>query len=83
MATTTVRVCDMDQGACKRPATCYKMWRDGDRQAWAVDLCDEHSAPLLAIVQLGELQDLPTKPRVRMEPTQLRTTERTAHLKKE
>jgi hypothetical protein len=82
MAVTQVRVCDFDEGACQRNATCYKVWRDGDSQAWSVDLCEEHAAPLLAIVERAERVDLPTKPRVRLEPTPLKTTAKTRHLKK-
>lgn len=82
MAVTQVRVCDFDDGACQRNATCYKVWRDGDRQAWSVDLCEEHAKPLLALVEQAERTDLPTKPRVRLEPTQLRTTDKTRPLKK-
>jgi len=82
MAVTQVRVCDFDEGACVRPATCYKVWRDGDRQAWTVDLCDEHAAPLLAIVARAERTDLPVKPRVKLEPTALRATDKTRPLKK-
>lgn len=82
MATQTIRVCDFDEGSCQRNATCYKVWRDGDRQAWTVDLCEEHAAPLLAIVERAERTDLPVKPRVKMEPTPLRTTQATRPLKK-
>lgn len=82
MAVTQVRVCDFDEGACIRPATCYKVWRDGDRQAWTVDLCDEHAIPLLVIVAKAERVDLPVKPRVRLEPTALKTTTKTRPLKK-
>jgi hypothetical protein len=82
MATQTVRVCDFDEGACARPATCYKVWRDGDRQAWTLDLCEEHAVPLLVIVAKAERVDLPVKPRVKMEPTTLRATPKTRPLKK-
>lgn len=82
MAVTQVRVCDFDQGACQRPASCYKVWRDGDSQAWSVDLCDEHATPLLAIAERGERADLPVKPRVRLEATPLKTTAKTRPLKK-
>lgn len=82
MATKTVRVCDFDEGTCASPVQEYRVWRDGDRQAWMLDLCDEHARPLLAIVEKAVKTDLPTKSRVRMEPTQLRTTDKTRHLKK-
>jgi len=82
MAKATVRVCDFDDGACQRNATCYKVWRDGDRQAWSIDLCDEHASPLLAIVDGAERTELPARPRVKLEATQLRTTDKTRPLKK-
>ena len=82
MAVHQVRVCDFDEGSCQRNATCYKVWRDGDGQAREVDLCEEHAQPLLAVIERGRAVDLPTKPRVRMERTELRTTERTRPLKK-
>ena len=82
MAVTSVRVCDFDEGGCARPATCFKVWRDGDRQSWTVDLCEEHAAPLLAIVANAERSDLPVRPRVKLEPTVLKTTAKTRPLKK-
>lgn len=84
MATQTVKVCDFGHGACQRPAMSYRVWRDGDSKASAVDLCEEHAEPLLALIELAPaLVELPTKPRVRMEVTRLRATEKTKHLKKE
>lgn len=82
MSRETTILCDFESGACKRTANSYRVWRDGDKQAWAVDLCDEHARPLLDLVERAELVDLPVKPRVRMEVTKLKTTDRTAHLKK-
>lgn len=82
MAKETVLLCDYAAKSCRQPATNYKMWRDGEQKAWSVDLCDEHAAPLLAIIEGADLTDLPAKPRVRMEVTPLRTTPATAHLKK-
>jgi hypothetical protein len=82
MAKATVLLCDHGSRSCKQPATNYKLWRDGEQKAWTVDLCDEHAAPLLAVVDGADLVELPTKQRVRMEVTTLRTTQATAHLKK-
>lgn len=82
MAVRQVHICDFDNATCQGNATCYKVWADGDRQAWSVDLCEHHAEPLLAIVEHGERTDLPTKPRVKVEPTALRTTDKTRHLKK-
>lgn len=82
MAKREVLVCDGDGGTCQRNATCYRVWRDGDRQAWTVDLCHDHAAPLLAIVEGAEQVDLPSRSRVRMEATPLRTTAKTKPLKK-
>ena len=82
MAKETRLVCDLGQGTCKQLAKSYRLWRCGDRQAWEVDLCDEHARPLLETVQSGRLVDLPAKPRQRMEATKLVTTPRTAPLKK-
>lgn len=83
MATQTVKVCDFGHGSCGKPAQSYRLWRDGDQTAWALDLCDDHASPLLALVEGAEQVALPSKPRVRMEVTKLRATPRTAHLKKE
>jgi hypothetical protein len=82
MSKQTVLLCDFDGGTCRQPATNYKVWRDGDQKAWSVDLCDGHAEPLLSVVQGAEMVELPTKARVRMEVTTLRTTPATAHLKK-
>jgi hypothetical protein len=82
MAQHTVRVCDFESGACQAIATCYKVWREGERQAWSVDLCEEHAQPLLLLLAVAERSDLPTKPRVKMEATKLRTTASTRPFKK-
>lgn len=82
MAKELVLTCDFDHGACRKAAHAYRLWRDGDSKAWAVDLCEEHAAPLLAVMEAGTEVDLPTKPRKAMEVTKLVTTPRTAHLKK-
>lgn len=82
MAKETILVCDLGQGTCKQSATSYRLWRDGDRQAWEVDLCDDHARPLLEVVAVGRQVDLPAKPRQRMEATKLLTTPKTAPLKK-
>lgn len=90
MARREVLVCDVQvndghgSGACPcgREATRYTLWRDGDRQAATVDLCVEHAAPLEALLSAGSVVDLPVKQRARMEPTALRVTPKTAHLKK-
>lgn len=82
MAKREIRICDFEDATCQGIATCYKVWADGDRQAWSVDLCTTHASPLLAIVERAERVDLPSKPRVKVEPTPLRTTDKTRHLKK-
>ena len=83
MAVQTVKVCDFDDGGCGRPAKSYRLWRDGDSKATSIDLCEEHAQPLEAVMAVGEQAELPTKPRVRMEVTPLRTTDKTRPLKKE
>ena len=83
MAVQTVKVCDFDHGACGMPAKSYRLWRDGDSKASAIDLCEEHAAPLEAVMEVGETAELPVKPRVRMEVTPLRATDKTRPLKKE
>jgi len=82
MAKQVVLICDHGDGECGKPATSYRLWRDGDRQAATVDLCDEHAAPLLLLMDAAPLVDLPVKPRQRMELTRLQTTPKTAPLKK-
>ena len=82
MAKREIRICDFEDATCAGNATCYKVWSDGDRQAWSIDLCETHASPLLAIVERAERTDLPTKQRVRVEPTELRVTDKTRHLKK-
>jgi hypothetical protein len=82
MAKHLVLLCDFDQGGCGKPAESYRLWRDGDTKAAAIDLCEEHAAPLLAVIEGAEQVDLPVKPRARMEVTKLLTTPKTAHLKK-
>lgn len=82
MARETVTLCDFEQGACRRVADSYRLWRDGDKQARTVDLCEEHAAPLLTVFEGARETDLPTKPRARMDVTKLVTTPKTARYKK-
>jgi hypothetical protein len=82
MARETVLLCDAGDGTCRQPAVTYKMWREGELKASSIDLCDEHAKPLLTLMESAEQVDLPSKPRVRMEVTTLRTTPKTKHLKK-
>lgn len=82
MARETVTLCDFGHSGCRRPATSYRLWRDGDSKASAIDLCDEHAQPLLDLIEGAVQVDLPTKQRQRMEVTKLLTTPRTAPLKK-
>lgn len=80
MAVKTVRVCDVD--GCKQPAIGYRVYRDGDREALGLDLCDEHAAPIVALLEAAKPMPFPAKPRVTMTPTRLRTTPETKPLKK-
>lgn len=84
MAKREVHVCDVQEhGApCGKPGRSWTMWREGDRQAQRVDLCDKHAAPLTTILSQAELIDLPSRPRARMQVTELKPTPSTAHLKK-
>lgn len=83
MAKHEVFVCDMaGHGGCLGLVDNFTMWRQSDRQAVAVDLCEEHAAPLITVMKVGSVVDLPVKPRARMERTALKTTPATAHLKK-
>ena len=82
MVRRMVAECDLADGICLGIVKGYRLWAEGDRQACSVDLCEAHARPLVAVFERGELVDLPVKPRVRMEGTKLRPTERTAHLKK-
>lgn len=82
MARETVTVCDFAHNGCKQPATSYRIWRDGDSKASAIDLCDEHAEPLLRAIEGAVQVELPSKQRARMEVTKLLTTPRTAPLKK-
>ena len=82
MAVRQILVCDFESEACQGNATCYKVWADGDKQAWTVHQCEQHASPLLAIVEHAERVELPSRSRVKLEPTALRTTDKTRHLKK-
>lgn len=82
MVRRIVTLCDFGPSGCEGEAFTWKIWREGERQAWSLDLCETHAAPLLDLAGKAERTDLPTKARVRMEPTVLRTTEKTRPLKK-
>lgn len=82
---TEARVCDaVTRGrVCGHPASRYVLVREGDRTGSAVDLCLEHARPLHTAFAQAETVELPARPRARMEATRLKTTPKTAHLKKE
>lgn len=83
MARREILICDLEgERGCEREAVAFIVWRDGDPTAVEVDLCSVHSRPLEALLSRGASVPLPVKPRSRMEPTKLRTTPRTAGLKK-
>ena len=82
MTRQTIVVCDGNAGLCKQPATNYRVWHEGDSTATSIDLCDEHAAPLVAVLQAGTEVALPSRPRSRMEVTRLKTTAKTSPLKK-
>jgi hypothetical protein len=83
VATKTIRLCDFPDSPCSKEATSYRLWREGDRHALAIDLCDEHAEPLNRMFAKAEQTDLPVKPRVKMEVTRLRSTPATRPLKKQ
>lgn len=79
MAKREVVICDK----CGKPGQTFVLWRDGDVNAMSVDLCETHARPVANPFAGGSVVDLPTRPRVRMEATPLRTTAKTEALKKE
>jgi len=82
MAERTVLVCDFDDETCAQQVSRFRLWRDGDRQASAIDLCETHAEALNALFARAVPTDLPSKPRQRMEVTALKVTDKTQHLKK-
>lgn len=83
MAKEVITVCDLRDAACVGEVRGFRLWIEGDRQAAALDLCEHHASPILALTERASTVDLPVKPRVTMQVTKLRTTEATRHLKKE
>ena len=83
MAEKVMLTCDNPGGkACQKPAVRWHIWRDGEKSAATVDLCDTHARPLIHLVELAPGAPLPTRPRAQMELTTLRTTPATAGLKR-
>ena len=76
----TIRRCEV-QG-CQRSPAQFRIWKAGQDFATRVDLCREHAKPIQDLIKLGEEEELPTKKRMLMEVTKLKTTKRTAALKK-
>ena len=83
MAKQVITVCDLKDDSCAGAVNAYRLWREGERQAAALDLCVHHATPLEALMERASTVDLPVKPRVTMHVTKLRTTDATRHLKKE
>jgi hypothetical protein len=77
-----ITVCDRQDTTCNGPVSSYRVWREGDRTASTVDLCETHAAPILALIAGADAVELPVKPRAVMQITKLRPTEATRHLKK-
>lgn len=78
----TITVCDHTDASCDGVVSSFRVWREGDRTASTVDLCEVHASPILALVAGADAVELPTKPRAAMQITKLRATEATRHLKK-
>lgn len=83
MAKQVITVCDLSDDGCFGDVVGFRLWREGDKQASALDLCVHHAAPLAALMEHASIVDLPSKPRVTMQITKLRATDATRHLKKE
>lgn len=78
-----ITVCDRQDTTCDGPVSSFRVWREGERTAFMVDLCEAHASPILALIAGADAVELPTKPRAVMQITKLRTTEATRHLKKQ
>lgn len=82
MAKRVITVCDLHDDSCIGDVVSWKLWSEGDRTAKAVDLCEHHASPLLALIRGASEVDLPVKPRAIMHVTKLKATDATRHLKK-
>lgn len=76
---STVKLCDKCQ---QQPAAEYKLWQTGDKTATTVDLCATHAKSLLQIFEIGRPEELPPKPRAKMEIVKLKPTSATRQHKK-
>lgn len=76
---STVKLCDVCQ---RHPATEFRIWKEEESEAKAIDLCRQCSKPLTDLAKAGRVVELPTKPRQRMILTPLKTTRQTAEFKK-
>lgn len=73
---SAIKLCDLCQS---HPAQEFRIWREEDTHAKVIDLCRDCSRTLL---RSGRKVELPTKKRMTMEVTKLKTTRKTAPLKK-
>jgi hypothetical protein len=69
-------------GKCRGAVQEWCLWKAGERESVAVQLCAEHSKPLAAVYRLGIRRPLPTKPRMSLHATKLKTVRETRHLKR-
>jgi hypothetical protein len=76
----TIRRCEVEE--CKRSPEQFRIWKSDQDFCIRVDLCKEHAKPIAELMKTGETEELPVKKRMKMEVTKLKTTKRTAALKK-
>jgi hypothetical protein len=80
-----VSVCDLadkDERPCHGDVQEFRIWFEGERSAWGVDLCETHSEPVRALLGVAAEIELPARPRQSMQVTKLKPTDATRHLKK-
>lgn len=83
MAKHVLIICDLGDRFCKGEVQHFKVWRTDDAVAHGLDVCEYHAKPLVEMFALASDEPLPARPRMRMEPTKLKITKDTRHLKRQ
>lgn len=82
MAKHVLVICDLADASCSGEIYSYKLWREEEHRARQLDICEHHAQPLVEMFSSGHNEPLPPRPRQKMEPTKLKITKDTRHLKR-
>jgi hypothetical protein len=82
MARHVLLICDLADASCQGDVLNLKLWCEPQPRASSLDVCEHHAEPILDLFKSGSAEQLPARPRQRMEATKLKPTKATKPLKR-